>query len=235
MARMKSPRLGQHRKSQHDSVYTTGLPDGLMAVTASESKTPETLLEEAQEGPETRNLSELVGQDLGRLDELLDRLPATEADILSLWCMGSPPHSHHEIAQVLGYTQSNVSYRFTRAIQRLRWMTGPGGAFTAADIRRDLYVPLGDDAELLAVFWETTSYTQTGLRYDPARKMPPDRAKLAIGRALSRLRGLANRAPDLYEHYYDGIDLARTQGLGLALENGASADWVKRKARKAAK
>jgi hypothetical protein len=229
MARMKSPRLGQHRTSKQDSVYTTGLPDGLMAVTPSDAQTPEALLVAAQEGPETRSLSDVVGHDIGRLDELLDRLPPMEADILELWCMGSPPHSHHEIATVLGFTQANVTYRFTRAIQRLRWLTGPGAAFTADDIRRDLYVPLGDDAELLALFWGTTSYTHTAQRLG---LNGPDRAKVAIGRAMSRLRGLASRAPDLYDRYHVGLDLARTQGLGLVLEGSASASWAKRRAAK---
>ena len=158
------------------------------------------------------------GEGLDDIAPFLSRIPEREAQYLVLRAQG---RTYREIASAMGVDHAAVIWRMRRLVLRLRWIRGPGSWATpsrVSSVARSCGASAGD-AELVAVYWETTS-----LRASAARlRLPKGHAWRSIRRgqaliaegALSGVLGASTVSLGLSELFLWGRELLEARGSHL--------------------
>jgi hypothetical protein len=136
-----------------------------------------------------------------KLHEYLGRLPEHERDaVVSYFAAGQ---NQYQLAARFGVSQPGMRDRILRGLQRLRWMSGPGAAFTSDELEAYLEGSLPpDEVRALAIYWRTTSQAEI------CREMrieDQNRVWKLVHSALSKLTG----------KYKRGFDALRSKGHGV--------------------
>lgn len=156
-----------------------------LAQLPSTTGTPEDLLIAAEDGPEPEQEPGILSAEvirMLRLAQVFERVTSTDRLLLALIFLAG--WTQREAGAVVGLTQAGVSYRVSRALERLKLFAAIP-AFTHKDFDRDLAGVLAQP-ELAAIkaYWVTTNQTKAGALLG----LTQWQARVLIVRAIKAMR-----------------------------------------------
>lgn len=104
----------------------------------------------------------LAGSYEDRIQPLLERIPAREADLIHLYYIQRKRQA--DIAEMFNVTQAAISYRLDRGLQRIKFLLSIPPV-TEDDLRRDLPLIFKEiDVDILIGMWQTTCQSEVATR-----------------------------------------------------------------------
>ena len=143
---------------------------------------------------------------IDRVREMLDQLPAREADFVDLYYFRKINQT--DIAAIFGVSQPTVCYRLKRATSRIQFLLQLP-AITRQDLEEAMsgFLPDPLDASIMVLMWETTCQSEVAKRLGVTQGLVRHR----FIRAVKRMRAadMLSDLADMFDTISENLNILR--------------------------